>query len=1425
MRHLVLVLNFVLIIAVQTQAIGLYSVVGPGTIRSNFKYNVAVSVHKADQPCTISVSINGPSYNESKMVDVQPMSTQNVEFNVPQLANGDYNLTAVGIKGITFENSTRLNYADYKPLIFIQTDKATYKPGDLVQFRVLFLDPNTRPEDVKQPISILISDGAQNLIKQIKDVKLTKGVYTGEFQLSEQPVLGNWNIDVLVDGESGENKSFEVAKYVLPKFEVSVESAKDVALADGIIKATVRAKYTYGKSVKGKAKVSVKPSYHYYGSSNANLEAEKTIDVDGKGHVEFDILSKLEDSPSSYYIPPLTIFAEVEEELTGNKINASTTVHVHKERFRIRGIDVPNSYMPEKPIIIKVAIQNLDGSPVQDTKTPVQLIIEPPRSYFYRAVIEGAPSKDEKNMVIESHLDENGIATFEFMLPETDRFYTVRCVFLDTSSHLSSLTKYSKTEDVSEPLAINIKTENPRLGKDIAIEVKSNEKIPYFVYTLAARGNIIMMERVEVPDGRNSHIIKITPTFEMVPKANFYIHYIFDNDLRFEETTIKLEKEFENSINISAPLQAKPGEDVKLKIKTDPESFVGLLGVDQSVLLLKSGNDLDKDQIFNSISNYGTSTPWQRGFGRYPGQISGLVTLTNANYPFHDEFPGIIPISMVYYSPVPMSFSLGGGLPGASSFVEREHTEQQLQSPVQPVTRKEFPENWIFSDIENTEADGFTFAKKIPDTITSWVITGFSLNPKTGLALTQNPTKIQVFQPFFISTNLPYSVKRGEVIAIPVIVFNYMDKALDAEITMDNLDGEFEFTEATNEIEDKPSVDVKRMKRVAVPSNSGKSLSFMIRPNKVGLITLKITAVTPLAGDAIHQTLRVDPEGITQYENRAVFVNLNENSEQREEFNMDLPNDTIPDSEYIEFSCVGDIFGPTMKNLDKLVRMPYGCGEQNMVNFVPNILVLRYLNATNKDMPSITAKAKRFLEIGYQRELTYKHDDGSYSAFGKSDKAGSTWLTAYVMRSFHQAATTGYIDIDPKIMSEGLDFLADKQAENGSFPEYGKLFDSAHNNELGLTSFVLLAFLENQEQLPIYQEKVDKSLAFVAENAEKTDDLYSLAIAALVLQQAKHPAGEKILGKLENMAKQEGDRKWWAKEQSKNEGPARFWQPRSKNVEITSYILLALLEKNSAEDTLPIIKWLISQRNSNGGFSSTQDTVMGLQALTKFASMTGSGSGTIDIDFKSTGNVTYNDKINVNPENALVLQTHVLPKSTRQVSFNAKGTGSALVQLSYRFNIADKDKIPSFRVTPTVKENTAPRVLVVEVCAEYVPIEENDVNPNSNMAVMEVTLPSGFTADQSSFDKIKSVENVKRAETKNSDSTVIVYFDSLTKGHVKCVPIEAERTHSVAKQKPAAVSIYDYYDTEKRATEYYEVKTSLCDICEGEDCGEGCAQN
>ena len=56
--------------------------------------------------------------------------------------------------------------------------------------------------------------------------------------------------------------------------------------------------------------------------------------------------------------------------------------------------------------------------------------------------------------------------------------------------------------------------------------------------------------------------------------------------------------------------------------------------------------------------------------------------------------------------------------------------------------------------------------------------------------------------------------------------------------------------------------------------------------------------------------------------------------------------------------------GPALNNLEDLLRMPCGCGEQNMANFAPNIYIMEYLTKTNQVTASIKTKAENFMEIG-----------------------------------------------------------------------------------------------------------------------------------------------------------------------------------------------------------------------------------------------------------------------------------------------------------------------------------------------------------------------------------------------------------------------------------------------------------------------------
>lgn len=75
--------------------------------------------------------------------------------------------------------------------------------------------------------------------------------------------------------------------------------------------------------------------------------------------------------------------------------------------------------------------------------------------------------------------------------------------------------------------------------------------------------------------------------------------------------------------------------------------------------------------------------------------------------------------------------------------------------------------------------------------------------------------------------------------------------------------------------------------------------------------------------------------------------------------------------------------GPALSGIEDLLQMSYGCGEQNLLNFVPNVFITGYLSATNRLTPDIRGKAESFLTAGrhmyfllkymYTMYLTYEH--------------------------------------------------------------------------------------------------------------------------------------------------------------------------------------------------------------------------------------------------------------------------------------------------------------------------------------------------------------------------------------------------------------------------------------------------------------------
>ncbi|KAG4076179.1 hypothetical protein HA402_014728 [Bradysia odoriphaga] len=1029
-----------------------------------------------------------------------------------------------------------------------------------------------------------------------------------------------------------------------------------------------------------------------------------------------------------------------------------------------------------------------------------------------------------------------GVANVKLTFPEGKVTVYVMAKYKDHAEglgHFSSSIYHARGGDSIPEFDIKTNDTNISVGDTVKIELVSRTPLKHFTYQVIARGNILISNSQTVQAGAKVGF-DFTATFDMVPNVQVVVYTIRDDgNVNTASRRIYLQKKLPNQITLeSAMNETEPGTEYDLKITTAPNSYVGLLAVDQSVLLLRSGNDLsvddvtdDLDQYNNVVSNrrhhYHRRYYWSQTISTI--ENAGMFVLSNVN----DFIPK--PIEDVVYHTTTAGYHtkrisvLQDGAV-APQFLAQSSPIESGQSSV--TVRKDFPETWIWDGLQVDSGEQH-FKKRVPDTITSWVISAFSVSTDNGLGLTKEPTKVTTFKSFFVSVSLPYSVKRGEILSIPVTIFNYLDKTVNADVTFFNDDNEFEFVDLNDEANEIVNADQRRQRKLSIKSNDANGLFFSIRPLKVGQLTIKVIVESALAGDGIQKILLVTPEGVPQYVNKALMLNLPnaDGSTVDHDFTIDLPEHTVPNSTFIEISLVGDILGSTVKNLNRLIYMPSGCGEQNMLKFVPNIIVRNYLTAIGQLSEDLEEKTRRNLEIGYQRQLSFRHSNGSFSAFGQQDRRGSTWLTAFVARSFQQASK--HINIEPRIINETLNFLNKTQSANGSFPEYGEVIhrrmQGGADGNVALTAYTLIAFLENREAFPYYEDNIKRATGFIVNHLDILDDVYSLSLVAYALQLAKDSNKDKILRDLNaKVITESGRRHWSTRKPSADETK---YHPSSIDTEITGYALLANFHADRTDDVVPILKWLLSQRNERGGFVSTQDTIVGLQAITTIAKqVTGSATGNaIGIDLSSDGN--SKQSFEVNAGNAQVLQQIQMPSQARKINVKAHGTGFTLASLSYRYYINESAAAPRFTIETTVKPTEYPSFLEFDVCVAFIPKTAdgaaNDESTESNMAVMEIDLPSGYQFDADQRQALQWTQSVKKVETRNDDTQIVLYFERLTTVKI-CPQVKAIRTHKVAHQKPAAIVVYDYYDTTRKSRVFYATdEKSLCDICET-DCPNKC---
>ena len=102
--------------------------------------------------------------------------------------------------------------------------------------------------------------------------------------------------------------------------------------------------------------------------------------------------------------------------------------------------------------------------------------------------------------------------------------------------------------------------------------------------------------------------------------------------------------------------------------------------------------------------------------------------------------------------------------------------------------------------------------------------------------------------------------------------------------------------------------------------------------------------------------------------------------------------------------------GPTL-NVGNLLRLPYGCGEQNMINFAPGIYIMQYLFTVGQLTTSIENKAKNIMTTGNLKPFEWEMVVLMVSALGSGSSgpgliAGQSHCVVFLGNTLNSYSTS-----------------------------------------------------------------------------------------------------------------------------------------------------------------------------------------------------------------------------------------------------------------------------------------------------------------------------------------------------------------------------------------------------------------------------------
>ncbi len=707
--------------------------------------------------------------------------------------------------------------------------------------------------------------------------------------------------------------------------------------------------------------------------------------------------------------------------------------------------------------------------------------------------------------------------------------------------------------------------------------------------------------------------------------------------------------------------------------------------------------------------------------------------------------------------------------PGAVAATEQEKSTPRL--------REYFPETLLWQPEVLTDKDGKAQVKfRMADNITTWKMytIASTKNGKIGVA----EKDVTAFQAFFVDLDPPKFLTEGDEIFLPSQVRNYTGKKQKVEVTL----AKAEWFAPLNA--EKQAIDVAAGEtqnavfgfRAAMPVKDGKQ---------------RITAIAEMDSDAIEKPVTVRPNGQEVVRTETKYFTG------REKFDIAFPENALPRTQKAELKIYPNLLSHVAESVDGLLQRPYGCGEQTISSTYPNLMILKF----GKPGSAIAAKARKYLQKGYERLVGYQAADGGFTYWGGKN-ASDIALTAYALRFLNDAKSQ--LEVDEAVIKRAEDWLLKQQRADGSWTtKY--YYDTAENTQRTklITTYVARSIAMRKDT-----DKAASAKAFAylkARNAE-IDEPYAMALFGLALLDAGDSEGaSQIAKRLETMAIAEGNAAFWKLETNT---PFYGWGTAGR-VETTALVLqllireAALRENKTAERDALIGKatlFLLKNKDRYGVWYSTQTTINVLDAFLATLG-TAKANGPQRIEIIVNGETM--DTIDIAPDQIEVILRDLSGKlNAAGNAIEVRGSNGAplMSQIVASHYIDWKDADTSDRnvnasraLQLDYKCDKSNAAIMEEVTCSVK--AERIGHRGYGMLLAEIGTPPGADVSRESLEKaIEADWSVSRYDV--LPDRIVVYMWSKAGGtnfNFKFRP-----RYGINAQTPASV-VYDYYNPEAQA--------------------------